>query len=612
MIATHIKKYFYTNKNLNMHKFFLISVLLLNFSLFSQTNWYVNYQNGNNSNAGTSVSTAVKTIDYLTSNNLIQPSDTVFIIGEYHNESYNPNFVYGGDNDRNNPHIWHQENSVRLNNLHGEENQYITFKPYDNNTVLKGDGANIFKVVNCSYLKIEGFEIYGEVENIPLSTAEGLITDGLQFLYLDPNTVDPKHPTLSEVLYRVRVGTPINEIENTTYPILGPVTRPSYTDTRGLFVSHSHHIEIVGNEIHHTCGGGLRVAESSYVNIYENNIHNCSRRSYAGTHGLVVTKAEEGLPNNNDDTTYSTKIERNTVHYNYNELFSWSPKKDIITPRIDEGKGISLQRNNSTDWIDGNKRILIANNICFWNGYSGVHSNEGWHIDYINNTCYMNSYTNTVTYANGQQGGKQIGISTQEGDDIRIFNNISVIDTDWNGFPISSGGTTNLVVENNLIYGVNGSVSQDSDVTAIQVNTIIADPLFIDETNFNFNLQQNSPAINSANSDYAPVDDFYGNRRDVNPDLGAIEYIAPLGISDFNQKEINIFPNPFTHKIIINKRFTKNDIMVYNMLGQNIKNSISISPINQSTILDMEKLPEGMYLIKTPQFAKIVYKKSKE
>ena len=334
-------------------------ILFFTSNLFGQANWYVDYQNGNNTNNGISIATAVKTVKHLTTNNLIQPNDTVFIIGQYNNPSYNPSFMYGGDSDRNNPHIWHGENTIGLSNLHGTENNSITFKPYDNSTVLKGDGANIFRIRNSSYIKIEGFEIYGEVENIPLSSAEGLLTDGMQFLYLASTTVDTENPTLSEVLYRVTVGTPLATISATTYPILGSGKRPSYIDTRGLYVSGSNHIEIIGNEIHHTCGGGLRISESSYVTISENEIHNCSKRSYSGTHALVVTKSEEGTPNTTDDNTYSVTIKRNIIRNNYNEIFSWAPTKSIITPRIDEGKGISLQRNNLTNWQNGNKRILV-------------------------------------------------------------------------------------------------------------------------------------------------------------------------------------------------------------------------------------------------------------
>ena len=187
----------------------LIVAMVLSPNLFGQNCWYVDYSNGSNSNSGASHSSAVKTIDALFSGNKVKPSDTVFIIGQYNNPSYDPNFVYGGDNDRNNPHIWHQENTIRISGVNGQANKYITFKPYDTTTVLKGDGANILRITNSSYLRFEGLEIFGEVNHIPLSSAEGLKTDGMQFLYLADNTADVKHPTKSEVLYRIPVGTTV-------------------------------------------------------------------------------------------------------------------------------------------------------------------------------------------------------------------------------------------------------------------------------------------------------------------------------------------------------------------------------------------------------------------
>ena len=178
----------------------------------------------------------------------------------------------------------------------------------------------------------------------------------------------------------------------------------------------------------------------------------------------------------------------------------------------------------------------------------------------------MNSYTNTVTYASDQHGAN-IGISTSNGDDIKVFNNISIIDANWNGKALSSAGTTNLIVEDNLIFGTNGTISLDPDITAIEVNTTIADPLFENTAIYDFRLQAVSPAIDIANNSYSPLEDFYGNLRDNNPDLGAIEYALPLSTSEFNLSDINIYPNPFTERIIIDQIFKIDELSIYNILG---------------------------------------------
>ncbi len=493
--------------------------------------------------------------------------------------------------------MWHAENTLRINGLNGTANAYITIKSYDQNTKILGDGANIVRVQNCSYLRIEDLNIEGEVERIPLSTALAL-----QFVYIiaDNNmTGTPTQPDISDIHYRNLDEINDNDgiVEETdeyTDISIFPVKRPSYTDTRGLYISNCEHLDLVSNTIHHTPGGGLRVSDSKFINIRANNIYRCSARSFSGTHALVVTKTK---PIGSDDNSIS--IERNLVHHNYNEIFSWSPKKTFITPRIDEGKGISLQRNNTNDWINGQGRILAANNVCYWNGFSGVHSNDGYRIDFINNTCFMNSFTNSVTYANTTQQGQNIGISTQSGHDIRMINNISVVDAGWGGFALSAGNSTNLNVRNNLIYGVNGSLVYDSDID--DINTIEQVPLFVDastnyldETHvFDFHLQAGSPAIDQGlTGNFIPTNDFYNHQRDALPDIGAIEFDATR-ISQFKENMWGVYPNPVTDKLFIKGLLKEVDYTIFDVSGKILMQGRTI---DHSILLD--KLLKGQYLVK--------------
>ena len=557
------------------NKSLIIGFLLLMLSAlsFSQTSWYVSQQTGSDSNNGLNPDLPFKTIE--TAVNYLSPGDTLFIIGEYTNQNYDPDYTFEGD--INDPHIWLLENAIKITELHGNANGYITIKAFDENTVIKGDGSNIIRITLSSYLRIENLEVFGEVDNIPLSTALAL-----QFLYKDPAT--------DEVLYRVPPGTSDEEVANMTFPVLEDVHRPSYTDTRGIYFTGVHHIDIINNTIHHMPGGGLRVAKGEYINIIGNEIHDCSRRSYSGTHALVVTKSESS----DSSDEYKINIQQNEVHHNYNEIYSWAPGKSFITPRIDEGKGISLQRNNSTGWTHG--RILVANNICYWNGYSGVHTNAGKRIDFINNTCYMNSYTSTITYANEEQGGHNIGISSQSSDDIKIINNIIFIDNEWGGYAISAGNSDNLQVMDNIIYGINGSINQDNDVASIQVNTMITDPLFNKPNDFDFHLSENSPAIGVANTNYTPSHDFYGNIRDDNPDLGAIEYLGTAVVSEFNHAVFNVYPNPFRNRINIQGNKNIRNLKIFSMSGQQIEYQVNDHHSNIS--IDVSDLAKGGYILK--------------
>ena len=578
---------------MHIKRIFFFLLLLSGYFVIAQQTYYVDQQNGNDANDGLSTASAFQNFDTAIAN--VQPGDTITIIGTYHNPAYNPNYTYNGS--PNDPHVWNFENTIRIGGLNGTPNAYITIKAYDSNTKLLGDGANIIRVLNSSYLRFEGLNVEGEVERIPLSTALAL-----QFVYViaDNNMIGTlTHPDIQDIHYRNLDETNDNDgiVEDTDiYTDISnlPVYRPSYTDTRGMYFTNCEHIAIVNNTVHHTPGVGIRVANSKYVEISENEIYRCSARSYSGTHALVVTKTKPVGSNN-----YCISIERNSVHHNYNEIYSWSPQKTIINPRIDEGKGISLQQNNLNNWVNGQGRILVANNICYWNGYSGVHSNDGERIDFINNTCFMNSYTNTVTYANDVQMGKNIGISCQRGNDIRMINNISVIDAGWGGFALSAGLSTNLEVKNNLVYGVNGTLLYDPDIT--DINTIEQDPLFIDapvtyldETySFDFHLQSSSPAINQGDTgNYVPVVDYYNNPRDTDPDIGAVEYFVS-NIEQDDSYTLSVYPNPVNEKLYINSWQKSVPFTVFEWQGK-----IVMKGIMKNDGINVKYLPQGMYLIK--------------
>jgi hypothetical protein len=185
-----------------------------------------------------------------------------------------------------------------------------------------------------------------------------------------------------------------------------------------------------------------------------------------------------------------------------------------------------LQRNQ--EFTNGG-RILVANNIAYWNGFSGIHSNDGNNIDFIGNTAYMNSYTNTVTYSDIEQKGKNIGISMSGGKDCKIINNIAFIDTDWGAFPISVTNDTisDIEIHSNLVYGQGSkllSLSLDQDLLGLGDTALVADPIFTDPEKYEFSVQEGSPALGTADPSPSLAYDFYGiDRSATAPTIGAIE-----------------------------------------------------------------------------------------
>jgi hypothetical protein len=105
--------------------------------------------------------------------------------------------------------------------------------------------------------------------------------------------------------------------------------------------------------------------------------------------------------------------------------------------------------------------------------------------------------------------------------------------------------TTGFEVMDNMIFGDGGALLQDEDVKAIQINTTIADPLFVNPENYDFNLKSQSPAIGLSNKNYAPAVDFFDKTRDPNPDLGAIEYDPSVNNVSVVSGEFAVYPNPF-------------------------------------------------------------------
>lgn len=548
-----------------MKKIFSL-LFLLSISAFAnaQSSIFV-AMNGDDSNGNGSLAQPFKTVDEASKN--ANPSDTIFIkSGIYYNENF-------GDGD-----AWKIENTVRINNLNGLPNQYITIKPYANGSVIfKGDAANIFRMTNSSYVRIEGLEIYGEVENISLDTALAY-----QFLYKDQN---------GNLQYRVPPGTSDAVIATMTFPVLNNIQRGSYTNTRGLYINNVHHIDLINNHIHHAPGTGFRVAEADYINAIGNKVHDCSRKSYAGTHGFVFSNCVS-MDNNND---VKIIVARNEVFDNYNEIYSWAPSKTIITPVIDEGKGISMQRNSAAfGWNNG--KFLIENNIAYNNGFSGIHLNGCERFDIRNNTVVNNNYTTAI---NGH--GSNHGISTQTSDDVLIINNIAISATNLpqgNCLNISNN-CTNITIRKNL---TSGNIS--GDVAAIATNMLTCSADFVAVTNNNFTLQNTSCAIDAGSVNNAPTTDFYNNQRDASPDLGAIEFDAMT--NSFNRQilnfDIKIYPNPSVDFVFVeSSEIIHSPIFVVNNLGQVMDCKVE-NQGEKVVKVEVYHLPKGIYFIKNEKF----------
>lgn len=490
---------------------------------FTQINWYIGPSGTDTSQGGKNPATAFKTVDHAL--DFCEPGDTLNLLaGTYFNENY-----LDGD-------IWKDEKTISLVNIHGNPGADIVIRPNPGNQVLlKGDGLYIFHIRESSYIRVEGFEIEGEVEQIPLDSALAY-----QFIYKDED---------GDIHYRVPPGTPPEIVENMTFPVLDYAKRPTFFDTKGFVIQNSHHITVSDCHIHHMPGTGLRTNGCDYIWFLGNEINDCSRRSPSGTHALVLDSSKSM----DEEEGYKFFLTGNEVHHNYNEIYSWSKNKSFITPVIDEGKGISLQRNRPEDgWTHG--RILVANNITYLNGLSGVHSNNGARIDFMHNTAYYNSYTGR---------GNNIGISLQRTEDARIINNISVAEPGIEGYAISVSNSNDVTLENNLVSG-----SMDSDSESLEINTIYDDPVFVEPGQWDFRLKADSPAIGKASPLAWITTDYFGNPRDDHPDLGAVEFVPTSVLAKSIKDKVILYPNPTSNQFRITGLPSTKTCRIHDLTGR--------------------------------------------
>lgn len=431
---------------------------------------------------------------------------------------------------------------VRLNNINRTLSTKITIKAYTGETpILEGDGDNSFTIRNCSYISVEGLEIIGVVDRIPKQLAwlywgTYRYTSGGNTIYGDRKTdicTQYGFSPCSDIPPNVFVAGTTDYPTYKNLPNINSlnVERPNIFGGKGLLVQLSNHIDIIGCNIHHFPGGGLRATQSDYVTFKNNLVHHNTSRSSVGTHGLVI----EGLSDDSGDNSTGIKmlISGNTVYSNYNEIYSWVQSKTICTTEIDEGKGICLLRTspNLVPPSGFSGTIRVENNISYDNGKSGIHANDMDRAEIFNNTVYSNAHTN-INDPSIASTGTNAGISVQSSTNITINNNIVVVPTGFTPALVALAkcqtGCETESLSNNLIYGGDNEYGTGSTT---------ADPKFTNMAGNIVTLQSSSPAINQGTkvTGQFATTDFLGNTRDANPDIGAYEYqsVLPVEFLDF-------------------------------------------------------------------------------
>ena len=388
--------------------------------------------------------------------------------------------------------------------------------------VLRGDGNMIFQLRVSSHVVLENLNVLGEVEIIPLQDAWDH-----RFDYMIEGD--------STVYQRLDPSLTPQEIENSTLSDLTglKIFRPSYYSTIGLLVQSSRYVTIRNCRVGYAPGTGLRVQSSDFVTIENNIVHNSSRRSSQGNHGIVIhSVTNEVFGETINDEGYRIKIIGNTVYENYNEVYSWSELETFVATRIDEGKGITVQKTDST-FDNGSGRILIANNVAYSNGFSGVHTSYSTKVDIYFNTVIENSFSGSILNEGdddyyydddwGAGGGKIVGISVSDSTKCNVINNIAYSNNTFGGKVYSTDSSDlagdEIVFSSNLAVGNLDIILSPSDffmATADDLSLLPAQGYRVASTSVSVD------AGDASVLDAVPLDKD-GNTRDSNPDLGAYE-----------------------------------------------------------------------------------------
>jgi parallel beta-helix repeat protein len=288
------------------------------------------------------------------------------------------------------------------------------------------------------------------------------------------------------------------------------------TSANGIFIDSGingttpHHITVRNNMVYDNPGCGLCTAYADYITIQNNIAYgNANWSPYAGS-GISIWEMRD----TDGYTGYKNYILDN-VSYNNQEYIPF-----YESGHITDGNGIIVDDNKNTQSnnVAYGGRTLVANNIVYDNGGSGIHGYDSAHVDIVGNTAYMNNQTPSIN--EGQ-------IFSNAGTDVNILDNIAYAPAgDW--FYSAYHNDSTVLYDYNVLFST--TIGAGLSGSPIGPHDIVADPLLANPASGNFNLATGSPAISSAIPGLLPSTDFAGNPR-PSPgggyDRGALQYSAP-------------------------------------------------------------------------------------
>lgn len=190
-----------------------------------------------------------------------------------------------------------------------------------------------------------------------------------------------------------------------------------------------------------------------------------------------------------------------------------------------------------------------------------------------------------------------------------------------------------IAADNNIYYPQQNDFVQISEVSynnlelmqkdlAIDKNSFIADPMFVDLYNDNFKIEAGSPAIN-AGLNFNLEEDFYGQPVPVagKPDIGIFESIEGFYNQPSSYPILSIYPNPSTglvnieienHESIAQTDLSsdQSELKVIDPLGKIVYSKFILNTeIKIQEEINLSGLSNGIYFIVLQMANKLTTKK---
>ncbi|GEM_PF-1419159 len=480
----------------------LLIGLFATLNLLGQTNYYVSLS-GNNSNTGTSIAQAWRTVQYAMFN--APPNSIVNILGG----TYAKGWI----------------------GVSGTPNNFITFKNYDGQEVIIDGGSTGSQTIligmdGASYIRIEG---------LILKNATGNFSSGI-YISNGSHHIEVINNKISNVHFSNNPNATVTDETN-----VNPLVVYNENATQSC-----NNILIQGNEIF-DCRTGYSEALTLSGNVEnfevsDNLVHDITNIGIdiAGGYGVSSNPA--------NDFARNGVVKENIT---YNCVSEYAVSAGIY---IDGGQDIIVERNRSYQNGRGFEigceelnhvatNITVRNNLSYNNLEAGIGIGG---YNYPSKTGKVtNSYISNNSFYNNNTSNKDSEgeLLIEYTENCMIKNNIFYA-TNANRFLIVSRlNSQNINLDYNLYYHTGGTSTVKVDWEGAvytgfsnyqagvnqDAHSNFNNPLFLNTAIPNLNLSSNSPAINTGDPTFTPSageTDFAGQNRLQNTrvDIGAYEY----------------------------------------------------------------------------------------